>query len=101
MPMQVKTNYTNDPILLAGSVWPGFALGAVKVIELDAAYPGVGPGSLLLLTQPGRTALYLVCVAGPDAQQNFAISSKTTRVTLDRSDNRCPRGEHPRQENHR
>jgi hypothetical protein len=87
MPLQVKRNYTANKDQINGSVWPGFALGDVKVIELDAAYPGVGPGSLLLLTQPGRTALYLVCVAGPDAQQNFAISSKTTRVTLDRSDN--------------
>ena len=70
--------------------WPGFNLPdlgqpAVEgAIDLDAVYPEVARDSLLVLRQAGRQRLYRVVDAVPSARAEFAISAKTTHVTLDR-----------------
>ena len=77
------TNHTKDD-----KNWPGFRLpdpdAGVGAIDLDAVYPEVAKDSLLVLRQPGRRRLYRVQDAVPSARAEFAISAKTTHVTLDR-----------------
>lgn len=86
LPKEVRDRY--DPSGTAqGAVWPGFALpdgdqGSGSAIDLDAVYPEVEAGSFLLLRQPSREKLYRVTGAVPSARQDFAISAKTTRVSM-------------------
>jgi predicted phage baseplate assembly protein len=67
--------------------WPRFGLpgeGDDPVIDLDAAYPAVGQGSWLVLTQPGQPpGVYTVTGAELAAGADFGITARTTRVTLD------------------
>ncbi|MFI1709072.1 putative baseplate assembly protein [Streptomyces griseoruber] len=69
--------------------WPGFALtdppeGADgPVIELDAAYPALLPGSWLVLRAPGvQDELYQVVAADQSAAADFTLTSTTTRLRL-------------------
>ncbi|MEH0553618.1 putative baseplate assembly protein [Streptomyces sp. B21-101] len=69
--------------------WPGFALtdppeGADgPVIELDAAYPALLPGSWLVLRAPGvDDSLYQVIEADQSAAADFTLTSTTTRLQL-------------------
>ncbi|GAB3307732.1 putative baseplate assembly protein [Geodermatophilus aquaeductus] len=70
--------------------WPRFGLPGANepaVIDLDAAYPAVAPGSWLVLTQPGQApAVYTVEDAELAAGADFGITARTTRVELDRVD---------------
>ncbi len=87
LPKEVRDRYRPTTAEAEGAVWPGFALpdgeqGKGSAIDLDAVYPDVEAGSLLLLRQPGRERLYRVTGAVPSARQDFAISAKTTRVSM-------------------
>jgi predicted phage baseplate assembly protein len=85
MPKEVRARYAGQD---AENVtqWPGFALpgpGQDPVIDLDAPYPAVGPGSWLVLRRPGYEELYRITRAEPNARQDYGITGKTTRVWLD------------------
>lgn len=92
MSNQFRTDYvkvaggsTTDPD------WPQFTLpdmpqprGAGAVF-LDAVYPDITANSYLVLRQPGvAMRLYPVVSAVPSGQAKFAISAKSSYVTLDR-----------------
>nr|MDT0659421.1 putative baseplate assembly protein [Micromonospora sp. DSM 115978] len=89
LPDEVRRRYTTDPDELAGPVWPGFEPLAGRTqprVDLAEQYPELGAGSWLVLRQPDRTGLYRVTGAVPSAREDYAISAKTTLVTLDRTD---------------
>ncbi|MGF6227946.1 hypothetical protein QFZ27_001901 [Inquilinus ginsengisoli] len=50
---------------------------------LDGIQDGWGPGSLVVLTTPGYTELYVVEESGDDGVAKYAMSARTTRVSLD------------------
>jgi predicted phage baseplate assembly protein len=85
MPREIRDRYAgpdSDGVLQ----WPGFELpgpGDDPVIDLDAAYPAVGPGSWLVLRRPGYEELYRVTRADLAARQDFGITGRTTRLWLD------------------
>ena len=90
LPAEVRKRYSGtdtDPPATAD--WPGFPLpapGDSPVLDLDAAYPGVGPGSWLVLSQPGAAdGIHRVVEAELAAVADFGITARTTRVTLDRA----------------
>jgi predicted phage baseplate assembly protein len=69
--------------------WPQFGLQPTigAAIYLDAVYPEIAVNSFLVLRQPGaETQLYRVADAVPSGQAKFAISAKSSYVTLDRKD---------------
>ncbi|HEX6747299.1 MAG TPA: putative baseplate assembly protein [Longimicrobium sp.] len=64
--------------------WPGFeAEGADNVVDLDAAYPRVVPGSWIVLSKSNYTELYRVATAVPASRTDFTLTAKVTRLTLD------------------
>ncbi|HEU4421771.1 MAG TPA: putative baseplate assembly protein [Pilimelia sp.] len=88
MPKEVRERYAGDDHATTRQ-WPGFELpgpGEEPVIDLDAAYPAIGPGSWLVLRRPGYHELYLVERADLAARQDYGITGKTTRVRLDASE---------------
>ena len=91
LPTVVRRRYGKPPPPTADQLlaahWPGFDLPDSEVIDLDAPYPDLGEGSLLALTEPGvPPRVYRVESAEPSAAEDFGISAKTTKVTLDRKD---------------
>jgi predicted phage baseplate assembly protein len=68
--------------------WPGFSLtdaddGQDAVLELDAAYPAILPGSWLLLRAPDvPDQLYQVVRADLSAAADFGLTATTTRLRL-------------------
>jgi hypothetical protein len=72
--------------------WPQFELDKSQpttggAIYLDAVYPDIPAKSFLVLRQPGvRSRLYLVTGAVASGQAKFAVSAKSSYVTLDRPD---------------
>jgi predicted phage baseplate assembly protein len=87
LPAEVRERYRPTKKERKGAVWPKFALpdvaqGTGSAIDLDAVYPAVETGSLLVLRQPNRERLYRVTAAVPSARQDFAISAQTTLVTM-------------------
>lgn len=71
--------------------WPGFTLpdpnqpaAPAGAIDLDGVHSEIVAGSFLVLSQPGVEELYRVTNAAPSAREGFAISAKTTYLTLDR-----------------
>ena len=74
--------------------WPQFGLpdapqpSSGGAIYLDAVYPQIAANSFLVLRQPSvDRQLYRVAHAVPSGQAKFAISAKSSYVTLDRSTN--------------
>jgi predicted phage baseplate assembly protein len=63
--------------------WPGIGAIAGSVIDLDAVYPRVAPGSWLALEKAGKTQLYLVKGVATPSVSRFAMSAKVTRVSPD------------------
>ena len=92
MPDSVHTNYGG------GSDWPHLSLQKVGAgsgtnpaddIFLDAVYPHIVVGSWVLLARPdpaypkrGYWELYEVTAVVEDSRTDFAMSAKTTRLTL-------------------
>ncbi len=72
--------------------WPQFGLDTSQpatggAIYLDAVYPDIAACSFLVLRQPGvRSRLYLATGAVASGQAKFAVSAKSSYVTLDRQD---------------
>jgi hypothetical protein len=65
--------------------WPDFRIRTVaeSAIDLDAAYPKVLAGSWIVLRKPGWTELYKATRVALDSRTDFALTGKTTRITLD------------------
>jgi len=96
MSEQFRTDYANA---LGESAdkdcpdWPHFSLPDPPqppdeaAVYLDAVYPDIAAKSFLVLRQPGvDSQLYRVIDAVPSGLSKFAISGKSSYVTLDRSD---------------
>ncbi|MDQ3327402.1 MAG: putative baseplate assembly protein [Chloroflexota bacterium] len=82
-----------DPVdretVLAGSYagrsadWADAAFAASStVLNLDAVYPEIVAGSWIVLTSPAYTELYRVANAAEESKADFAITAKTTRLTI-------------------
>jgi hypothetical protein len=71
--------------------WPDFRLPdrpqptGKGAIYLDAVYPDIAAHSFLVLREPGESKLYQVTNAVPSGLSKFAISAKSSHVTLERS----------------
>jgi predicted phage baseplate assembly protein len=65
--------------------WPDFEIGTTeeRIIDLDVVYPGVLPGSWLVLARPGYNELYRVQSASASSRTDFTLTAKTTRIELD------------------
>lgn len=88
LPDTIRVNYLDPP---HGATWPGFKITATEpIIDLATPHPDIATGSFLVLTDPGPilkkppggTVVYRVVEAKPSALENFAISARTTRVTV-------------------
>jgi predicted phage baseplate assembly protein len=94
MSLDFKLNYTG---VITGPLsdeqkaeWPGFTIfspesahdGEEATIDLDGLYAGVLPNSWLVLMLPTYVELYRVQASAEAARSGFAITAKTTRVTL-------------------
>lgn len=68
--------------------WPKFALSeepAVKngFIDLDREYPGILPGSWVVLADPYNVEAYRVLRASPRSRVDFTLTAKVTRLKLE------------------
>ncbi|WP_167450035.1 putative baseplate assembly protein [Streptomyces hyaluromycini] len=88
MPDTVRRNYApSDQTTPLPTQWPGFALtypadGGDPVLDLDAPYREVLPGSWLVLRAPGLVELYEVVTADLSAAADFGLTATTTRLRL-------------------
>ncbi len=90
MPDVVRNRYAaahTPPVAVPpadNATWPGFSLPATGgVIDLDAAYPAVGKGSWLVLSEAGRRpAVRKVDKAELAGGEDFGVTGRTTRVKL-------------------
>lgn len=78
---QTLSNYKQS----VSADWP-FAI-ANKTIDLDQVYPAILEDSWLVLSAPGYQELYRAKRVTEGSVANFALSGKTTRVTLDTDEN--------------
>ncbi|MBS7542775.1 hypothetical protein [Ancylobacter oerskovii] len=79
-PEHLKSNFSHQ---LATDDWP-FAISNAT-LRLDNAYPGIVPGSWLVLAGPDATALYRVEAAAEGGWTQYLVSGKSTRLRLDTS----------------
>jgi predicted phage baseplate assembly protein len=97
LPYSFRAGYVAEVGGVPGDIiatkWPQFDLpdapqpSSGGAIYLDAVYPDIAANSFLVLRQPGvDTQLYRVADAVPSGQAKFAISAKSSYVTLDRKD---------------
>jgi len=85
MPDNIRARYAGEDHENV-TEWPSFELpgpGQDPVIDLDAAYAAIMPGSWLVLQRPGYKELYRVTRADLAAREDFGITGKTTRLRLD------------------
>jgi hypothetical protein len=87
MPVDVKKAYksdvTEDPSTW-GANWPDFDLGPSDPhLHIDGDHPEIVAPTWVALSDEDYTELYRVTEAMPSSQTNFALTGKTTRVTLD------------------
>ena len=92
MPDSVHTNYgggSDWPHLSLQKVGAGTGTNSADDIFLDAVYPHIVVGSWVLLARPdpaypnrGYWELYEVTAVVEDSRTDFAMSAKTTRLTL-------------------
>jgi predicted phage baseplate assembly protein len=68
-----------------GSDW-SFSFGG-STIDLDTIYPGILKNSWVVLSRPDYQELYRATAVTEGSQAKFTLAGKTTRVTLDTSEN--------------
>ncbi len=87
MALDVKKAYKNDVsdvVATWGSDWPTMGLDTKSnLLHIDGDHPEILAFSWIALTDDDYTELYRVNPVVTSSQTDFAISSKTTRVTLD------------------
>jgi predicted phage baseplate assembly protein len=71
-----------DPML---PIVVGPGADPLDTIYLDALYPKLVPGSWVLLSAANETALYSVAEASEASKSDFTLTSKVTRLTLERA----------------
>jgi hypothetical protein len=73
------------PIDRRRTQWPDFEIQNTEraEIDLDAVYPRVLVGSMVVLSRPGYTELYRVVQAETASRTDYTLSAKVTRLTLD------------------
>ena len=93
----MSNQFRTDYVAVAGGTatqpeWPKFSLPdkpqtpGTGAVYLDAVYPDIAAKSFLVLRQPGvASQLYRVADAVPSGLSEFAISGKSSYITLDRS----------------
>ena len=83
MPTEIKDAYKKDE--KERSEWPDFVIRTVSdaVIDLDAVYPKITPGSWVVLEKPSYTELYKVLSVDAASRTDFTLTAKTTRLKLD------------------
>ncbi|MGE5602910.1 MAG: hypothetical protein ACM30E_07650, partial [Nitrososphaerales archaeon] len=81
-----ETNPDDKPKILAQADWPGFTIEAVaeasQAVNLDAVYGGFTVGSWTVLADGKTEELYRIDAAAEMARAAFALSGKTTQLTL-------------------
>lgn len=84
IPEDVKRQYAPNVDDLPPE-WPGFEIEASKkaLLELDAAYPKIVPGSWIALLTPGYVELYQVVKNETAGVANFGLTGQVTRLELD------------------
>jgi predicted phage baseplate assembly protein len=99
MAVDVKQAYTDDPnfdpndYTTWGDEWPLFEFGGMPPdpifpeIDLDAVYPKILQSSWIALSYSNTIEVYNVTAATNAARADFALTAKTTRLTLDSSEN--------------
>lgn len=60
---------------------------AGQTIDLDTTYPGIVKQSWLVLSRPDYQELYRVSAVTEGSQAQYTLAGKTTRLTLDTSEN--------------
>src|SRR5829696_8436912 len=86
MPNSVKGAYDAAPDPDSRRTqWPDFEIGTTeeRIIDLEVVYPGILPGSWLVLARPGYNELYRVRSATASSRTDFTLTAKTTRIELD------------------
>jgi len=87
MPVDVKKAYksgvTDDPSTW-GTDWPDFDLDATSKRQyIDGDHPEILASTWLVLSDEDYTELYRIKEVVPASRTGFALTAKTTRVTLD------------------
>ena len=85
MAEEVRKSYCQgDDACVSGPEWPGFDLDSKDPhLHVDGDHPEITADSWLALNDEDYTELYRVKEAVPTSQTDFALTAKTTRVTLD------------------
>ena len=85
MAEEVRKSYCQgDDACVSGPQWPGFDLDSKDPhLHVDGDHPEITADSWLALNDEDYTELYRVKEAVPTSQTDFALTAKTTRVTLD------------------
>lgn len=84
-----QNNPDNHSVWDGSKYWNNFGVGADgHVIDLDASYPKIVPGSWVALAGPNEThphyvELYRVSQVAQASRTDFAVTAKITRITPD------------------
>jgi predicted phage baseplate assembly protein len=85
---ETKSAFSANPS--ARTEWPGFALAADRaadgLLDLDREYPGILPGSWVVLVDTYHVEAYEVAQVSPAARVDFTLTARVSRLKL--------RGEH-------
>jgi hypothetical protein len=80
----LKPTGPHRKIILKTDQWPGFDLDTSRnIVELDAVYPAIVPGSWTVLSSPDYVELGQVLSTKESAEANFGLSSKVSQLTLE------------------
>lgn len=81
--------YVKEPVaaeMIKGPDWPDFSVVAPgqpeNTVDLDATYPAASPGSWVVLTKYGTTALYRVDASADTSRTDFTLNTKVSRLSL-------------------
>jgi predicted phage baseplate assembly protein len=84
------TDSSLDKLVKDQKEWPHFTIadvsGAADKIHLDAIYPKIVNGSWIVLSIPEFQEVYKVTEGAESSSTNFALTAKTTRLTLQDED---------------
>ena len=90
MPKEVRENYcgSSNSSCIEGAEWPNFALDSKSTqLHIHGDHPEILAPTWIALADDNYTELYRVTEAVPSSQTNFALTTKTTRVTLKSPEN--------------
>jgi hypothetical protein len=84
LPDNIRSRYS-----IGDNGWPGFSIqnAQQKMIDLDAVYPRILPGSWVVLRRPAYTELYRVTSHETTSRTDYTVTAKISRLTLDTLEN--------------